>query len=136
MTSVGKKNVRVHRLTWETYNGRKMAARMVSDHLCRNRACCNPEHIEEVSIAENTRRGMSGTNTFVAALKQTHCKRGHERVGDNLYFDKKGRLNCRLCRKEYWVKCGGGKRRILQLEAEVARLTRENEQLRAAKETE
>ena len=45
------------------------------DHLCRNKVCCNPAHLEPVTLAENVRR---------AAVLITHCPRGHELAGDNL----------------------------------------------------
>lgn len=67
------------------------------DHLCRNRNCVNPWHLEPVTHQENILRG----NTIMARLaRQTHCKRGHLLEGDNLYVGKKrwGR-NCIACAK-------------------------------------
>jgi hypothetical protein len=67
------------------------------DHLCRNRACVNPSHLEPVSHRENQLRGEG----FVARNSQkTHCPMGHELVGDNLDANSlaRGRRDCRLCR--------------------------------------
>lgn len=59
------------------------------DHLCRNRACVNPAHLEPVTHLENRQR---------AALAKTHCKNGHEFTPENTYQrkDRVGR-NCRTC---------------------------------------
>ena len=40
------------------------------DHLCRNRRCVNPDHLEPVTHHENCRRGKQA--------QQTHCVNGHE----------------------------------------------------------
>lgn len=51
-----RKKKRAHRVIFERCLGRKIKPRMTLDHLCRVIACVNPEHMEEVTMAENIRR--------------------------------------------------------------------------------
>ena len=53
---VGRSNWKLaHRISYTIYNG-EIKAGMVIDHLCRQRSCVNPHHLEQVSIAENNKR--------------------------------------------------------------------------------
>jgi hypothetical protein len=54
------KLVEAHRLSYEHHVG-KIPDGLVIDHLCRNRSCINPEHLEVVTEAENIRRGNQGS---------------------------------------------------------------------------
>lgn len=65
------------------------------DHLCRNPRCVNPEHLEPVTARENVRRG---TSHIAQLMDTTHCPRGHELFGDNLYIGLDGGRRCKTCR--------------------------------------
>lgn len=71
------------------------------DHLCRNRSCVNPSHLEPVTARENMIRGV---NPCAKNARKTHCKRGHEFTKENTRITtdevgRKGRL-CRVCIRE------------------------------------
>jgi hypothetical protein len=86
--------VYVHRFSFELFKG-KIADGLSVDHLCRVRNCVNPEHLEAVTMRENTLRGVS---PIARQARQTHCKRGHELTGENLKL-KGVNKTMRCCRK-------------------------------------
>lgn len=79
-TKIGTKSILVHRLTYQAAVG-PIAPGLVVDHKCRTTCCCNPNHLEAVTQQVNVQRGEGLAST---RAKQTHCKRGHHLVGDNL----------------------------------------------------
>lgn len=84
-----------HRLAYEFAKG-PIPDGMVIDHLCRNPACCNPDHLEPVTAAENTRRGNSGLKDAV----KTQCPQGHAYDAANTGRSAKGGRYCRICKRE------------------------------------
>lgn len=86
--------VRAHRFFYEHHVG-PIPDGLVLDHLCRNRRCVNPSHLEPVTHRENVMRGIS---PFAARSQQTHCKWGHELTGEGLYIHpQRGTRMCRTC---------------------------------------
>ena len=80
-----------HRVVYELMTG-PIPEGLTLDHLCRNRGCVRPDHLEPVSLAENTRRG---------AAARTHCPQGHEFTPENTYCrPSKVERQCRICLKE------------------------------------
>lgn len=85
-----------HRAVYEMLRG-PVPAGLELDHLCRNRACVRPSHLEPVTRRENLMRsaGLPAQNAG-----KTHCKRGHEFAGGNLRVARDGSRHCRTCRRE------------------------------------
>lgn len=91
---------RAYHVTKEMERGGPIAPGLVHDHLCRNRACINPAHIEDVTTGENTRRGKTGHHMKAKAAALTSCKHGHPRTPANLYYRPNGTTQCRECKRE------------------------------------
>ena len=87
---------KAHRFAYELVVG-PIPEGLVIDHLCRNPACVNPDHLEPVTQRENVFRGRSHV---VAQASQTHCQRGHLFTDENTtrQGNKRG---CRTCRNEW-----------------------------------
>ena len=71
--NINGKQFKVQRLA-VLLSGRKIPKGMVTDHLCRNRSCINPEHLEVVSNVENVMRGESFS---VKNKNKDRCIKGH-----------------------------------------------------------
>ena len=87
---------RAHRYAYELLVG-PIPDGLTLDHLCRNRACVNPDHLEPVTQKVNTLRGegLAAQNA-----RKTHCPEGHPLNGDNLYQQPgNGYRRCRECGK-------------------------------------
>lgn len=84
--------VRAHRFAYEQLVG-PVPKGLELDHLCRNRRCVNPAHLEPVTQQENQLRGfgVSGINA-----RKTHCLRGHEYTPENTVRWRRWR-NCKTC---------------------------------------
>ena len=86
---VNNKRLFTHRFMFEYYNG-YIDPDLHIDHLCRNRKCCNPIHLELVTMRENLNRGSHFKRD------KTSCPQGHEYTKENTYYYPKYR-RCKIC---------------------------------------
>lgn len=86
-----QKTTRSHRFAYQLLVG-EIPHGLEIDHLCRNRICCNPDHLEPVTPAENARRSFSpGHRT----RRTGECSKGHSM--SDAYVSPRGRRMCRKC---------------------------------------
>lgn len=97
---VGGRVFLTHRYAYELVNG-PIPQGLELDHLCRNRRCVRPDHLEAVTPRVNQHRGegFSGVNH-----RKTHCVNGHLLAGPNLQVQQTGlrvgRRRCAACHRE------------------------------------
>lgn len=83
-----------HRLIYELEVG-PIPEGLQLDHLCRERRCVRPDHLEPVTAAENTRRAVAFRTP---PPPKSHCPHGHAYTDENLIADPRGRRLCRACK--------------------------------------
>ena len=88
--------VSAHKWSYEHFVG-PVPEGLELDHLCRVRRCCNPDHLEAVTRAENVRRGD-------LAKPRTHCPKGHPYSEENTVRDSRGAALCRICKREWEIR--------------------------------
>ncbi len=90
-----ERRTRGHRIAYELFVG-PIPDGLTIDHLCRNKGCVRPSHLEPATIKENSWRG--GCISAVNASK-THCKYGHEFDDANTITHGPGYRICRACKR-------------------------------------
>lgn len=82
----GRRKLYAHRVSYELHVG-PIPVGLTLDHLCRNKLCVRPDHLEPVTLAENIRRAWP---------RRTHCPYGHSLA--DAYVDRSARGSQRKCR--------------------------------------
>ena len=90
--------VTAHRYAWSILRG-PIPEALTLDHLCRNRRCVRPSHLELVTRGENVLRGICGELNRVRVLALTECPQGHPYDEANTYVRPNGIRNCRTCKR-------------------------------------
>lgn len=86
-----------HRVSYKLFVG-KIPDGLQLDHLCRQRSCVNPNHLDPVTMMENIRRSS------LTSVNKTHCKLGHELIKTKT--QKRCVVCSRISRKKYEEKNG------------------------------
>jgi hypothetical protein len=90
------RTVNAHRWAWEALRG-PVEPGLHLDHLCRVRACVNPDHLEPVTRKVNILRGVSPAAIYA---RRDACLRGHRFDEANTLIGRRGDRICRACCRE------------------------------------
>jgi hypothetical protein len=85
-----------HRYAWEALRS-PIPDGLTIDHLCRNKLCVNPDHMEVVTRGENTLRAV---DIGAQNRNKTRCIKGHEFSPENTRITPAGRRRCRTCDRD------------------------------------
>lgn len=92
--AIKRKPLYGHRVSYEFAKG-KIQDKMEIDHICSNKSCVNPDHLEMVTSGENKKRMYArGERATI-----THCVNGHPRTEKNAYYHD-GRRHCLPCKRK------------------------------------
>ncbi len=94
---IGCKSIQAHVYIYEIETGLMIPYGAVLHHICRNRCCVNPKHMEVRTQRYNI---LDGAGVAAKRAAQTHCRYGHEFTQDNTYVTSKGCRVCRQCNRE------------------------------------
>ena len=84
-------SIQAHRIHWEMANDAPQPGKELH-HICKNKACVNLDHLEEVTRREHKRKHL-----------RSGCKRGHPYIPENTYFyERNGTIECqcKVCQRQ------------------------------------
>lgn len=99
--SVNGRTVHAYRWIYEWIHG-PVAPGLVVDHICNNRRCVNPDHLQAISYSENYRRAIP---------LRTHCPNGHELTPENTYTSGMHKQKCYQCARN-WIAARRAQQRV------------------------
>lgn len=129
-----KKTTVAHRLALK-FSGREIPEGMWVDHLCRNRRCINPDHLDIVTPRENTLRGVGPDILRKRRASVVECPQGHAYSPENTYTSKSGKRHCKTCAKSrHKARIKTPERKAIDFEQQRTRRIAKRRELEAARD--